>query len=176
MKVMEAMSKKPRFCEPSHSIAVAGRTMAQVDCGVLPVVDRARVVGVITDRDICLAVTGGDREAAEIRVEEVMSAPPHTCRASDDVRHALATMRERRVRRLPVVGERGELEGLLSLDDIVLAARVLETDEFSGPFYVDIVETLKVINRRLVPAVVEPRSGRRRSRSAARPRTRGAEA
>jgi CBS domain-containing protein len=83
-------------------------------------------------------------------------------------------MRERRVRRLPVVGERGELVGLLSLDDVVLAARVLETDEFSGPFYVDIVETLKVINRHLVPATVEPRSGRGRPRSAARPSPRSA--
>jgi predicted transcriptional regulator len=129
---------------------------------------------VITDRDICLAVTGGDRRAAEIRVEEVMSKPAHTCRPSDDVRQALAIMRERRVRRLPVVGERGELVGLLSLDDVVLAARVLETDEFSGPFYVDIVEALKVIDRRLVPAVAGSRSSRRGSRSAARPSARSA--
>jgi CBS domain-containing protein len=133
------------------------------------------VVGVITDRDICLAVTRGNRGAAEIQVGEVSSRPPHTCRASDDVRDALAIMRKRRVRRLPVVGERGELVGLLSLDDVVLAARALETEEFRGPFYVDIVETLKAITRRQVPAVVEPRSSQRRSRSAARPKTRSGE-
>jgi CBS domain-containing protein len=169
MKVREVMRKNPRSCEPGDDLAAAGGTMGEVDCGVLPVVgERGRVVGVITDRDICMALTRGNRRPTEVMVKAAMSERVYTCRAGDDVRDALAIMRERRVRRLPVVGERGDLVGLLSLDDVVLKARALETDEFSGPFYVDIAETLKAINQHLVPAAprraARPRPARRSAR------------
>jgi CBS domain-containing protein len=156
MKVRDVMRKKPRFCEPRHTLAAAGVTMGEVDCGVLPVVgERGKVVGVITDRDICLALTRGDRRPSEVTVETVMTSPVHTCRSDDELRRALVTMRDGRVRRLPVIGTAGELEGLLSLDDVVLQARALESEDFTGPFYVDVALTLKAINRHPVPVVPE---------------------
>jgi CBS domain-containing protein len=177
MKVREVMRKKPRFCEPGNTLAAAATAMAEVDCGVLPVVGpRKKVVGVITDRDICLALARGDRRPSEVTVDEVASGAVYACKPGDDVRSALETMRQRRVRRLVVVGEAGGLEGLLSLDDVVLRARALETADFSGPFYVDIAETLKAINQHAVPAVRERRAPPVRPRPGARKRAeRGAE-
>jgi CBS domain-containing protein len=159
MKVKEVMRKNPRLCAPAHTLATAAAAMAEVDCGVLPVVgERGKVVGVITDRDICLALARGDRRPSEVTVEAVMRrSPVHTCRANDEVRRALAIMREGRVRRLPVVGAGGELEGLLSIDDVVLEARALATADFSGPFYIDIAETFKAINQHRVPEGTESR-------------------
>jgi predicted transcriptional regulator len=115
--------------------------------------ERGKVVGVITDRDICLALARSDQRPSEVTVETVMTSPVHTCHSDDELRRALVTMREERVRRLPVIGTTGELEGLLSLDDVVLRARALETEDFNGPFYVDVALTLKAINRHPVPMV-----------------------
>lgn len=152
MRVKDVMRRNPRRCAPADTIATAATAMAEVDCGVLPVVgERGQVMGVITDRDICLALARCDRRPSEVSVESVMTSPVHTCRANDELRRALATMRAGRVRRLPVVGAAGELEGLLSMDDVVLQARALETEVFTGPFYVDIAETLKAINCHPVP-------------------------
>ena len=174
MKVRDVMRKKPRSCEPGNSLAAAAAAMAEVDCGVLPVVGaRKKVVGVITDRDICLALARGDRRPSEVTVGEVASGLVYTCHADDDIRSALDTMRQRRVRRLAVVGDAGELFGLLSLDDVVLRARALETANFTGPFYVDIAETMKAINQHAVPAVRERRAPPARPRAAARRRAPG---
>jgi signal-transduction protein with cAMP-binding, CBS, and nucleotidyltransferase domain len=109
-----------------------------------------------------LALARDDRRPSEVEVKQVMTARVHACRPDDDMREALGTMRERRVRRLPVVSAGGELVGLLSLDDVVLQARALETADFSGPFYLDIAETLKAINQHLVPAVPQRPTARTR--------------
>jgi CBS-domain-containing membrane protein len=83
-----------------------------------------QVIGMITDRDICIALGTRNRAAAHIRAEEVISDKPFVCRPNDDVRKALATMKEQRVRRLPVVDADGKLLGVLSVNDIVLATGI----------------------------------------------------
>jgi CBS domain-containing protein len=147
---MEVMRRNPRVCDPHQTLADAGETMAGVDCGVLPVVGgRGQVIGVITDRDVCLALTTSDRRPSEVAVYEVMSGHVYTCRSDDDLRSALQTMREHHVRRLPVVDAEGVIEGILSLDDVVLHARAEQ--EFTGPFHGDVADTLKAINKREAP-------------------------
>jgi CBS domain-containing protein len=167
MKVREAMTRNVRSCRPEEGLDKVGEAMIEVDCGVLPVVSRRQVVGVVTDRDVCLALTRSDRRSSEVTVAEVMSADVAVCLPDDDVHGALATMRRRRVRRLPVVGPENELVGLLSLDDIAVRARALETAEFQGPFYVEIGETLQTINRR--PKAASAPRRRRVARGAASP-------
>ncbi|HEX6200433.1 MAG TPA: CBS domain-containing protein [Thermoanaerobaculia bacterium] len=154
MRVRDIMKHEPCFTSPGSHLARVGETMRDAGCGFLPVVgDEDRVVGVLTDRDVALAVTTRDRKASEIEVRQVMSGEVFSCGADDDIREALAVMRERKVRRLPVLAH-GRLEGILSLDDVVLEAQAVETESFKGPFYSDITRTLKAINLHQTPAVV----------------------
>jgi len=78
----------------------------------------------ITDRDICMAAAMKDRNPSGISVEEVMSRAVYSANLDEDVEQALETMREHKIRRLPVLNKAGELEGMLSMNDIVLRAKM----------------------------------------------------
>jgi CBS domain-containing protein len=123
MKVKDICTRTARSCTPETALADAGWAMWEADCGALPILDETgKVVGVITDRDISIAAATKFRPAAQIAVREVISTKVHTCRLGDDVREAMKTMRQEKVRRLPVVDQEGKLQGILSLNDIALAA------------------------------------------------------
>ncbi len=148
MNVRDLMRTFPRHTKAGESLASAGRTMAEAGVGVLPVVDAdRRVVAVVTDRDICCALARENRRPSELRVAEFLSAPPWTCQAGDNLSTALATMRAHAVRRLPVVDAEGRLEGLLSLDEVVLAAHLIAGDRLGAPVYAEVIETLQAIMR-----------------------------
>lgn len=122
MKVQDIMTTAPETCRTATNLAVAVERLWNADCGVLPVTDEnARLTGIITDRDICIALGTRNRPASSVRVDEVMRRPVETCRTDEDVNVALGRMKERRVRRLPVLDDQGKLVGMLSLNDIVLA-------------------------------------------------------
>ena len=90
---------------------------------ILPVVDAAmKVCGVVTDRDICVALGTRNQIAGDVRVEEIVQRRVFACNAEDDVHIALQTMREGHVRRLPVIDREGKLAGVVSMDDILLHA------------------------------------------------------
>jgi predicted transcriptional regulator len=94
------------------------------DCGVVPVVeDGGKVVGVITDRDICMAAAMTGRSLPNITVDEVTNRQVYSCNTDDSVLKALEIMGERKVRRLPVVDNNGQLQGIVSMNDIALRAR-----------------------------------------------------
>jgi CBS domain-containing protein len=96
--------------------------MLDGDCGILPVIAEGKLVGVVTDRDMYIALATRNKRAAEITVSEVVQAPAYTCDPDDDVQTALATMKQHGVRRLPVEGFGGTIIGIVSMNDIVLAA------------------------------------------------------
>ena len=101
-------------------LADAGRRMRDTGCGSLVVLGaRGRVIGIVTDRDLALAL-GEHHDAARLTVGRVMSQPVHMCRPDDDVTVALDRMASVHVRRLPVVDTDGDVKGLISIDDIVL--------------------------------------------------------
>lgn len=117
MKVGEICTRNPRVVISETTLADAAKVMWEADCGALPVIDKARkVIGMITDRDICLAL-GLKKAAPETRVTEVMKPRLVTCRADDEAAAALRTMSSNQVRRLPVVGPDGKIEGILSIHD-----------------------------------------------------------
>lgn len=123
MKVREIMSRKVHTCHPEQPLWEAARIMWDEDVGALPVVDRdGHVVGMITDRDICMhAYTTGNRlgddtVAAAMAGKELVSASP-----DEDVADAERDMGLQQVRRVPVI-ERGVLAGVLSVTDIARAA------------------------------------------------------
>ena len=76
-------------------------------------------VGVLTDRDIVIAVVAGGADAKTLRVGDVMTESPVTVRESISVAATLQAMRRIGVRRMPVVDAFGRLQGVVSLDDII---------------------------------------------------------
>src|SRR5262249_43700280 len=121
MKVQDVMTKNVRSCRTDTSLAEAAAMMWDNDCGVVPVIEaNGKVVGVITDRDVCMAVATKNRLPSDIRVSETISYNIDACLPDDDVRSALKVMQKSKVRRLPIVNREGNLQGLLSLNDIIL--------------------------------------------------------
>jgi CBS domain-containing protein len=124
MKVKDLMTTDVKRCSPQTNLAEAARIMWEGDCGAVPVIDeRDHVIGVITDRDICIAAATRPRAEGEIPVKEVISKALYTCAPNDDVRAALETMKSRKVRRLPVVEPGGRLVGIVSIHDIATQSR-----------------------------------------------------
>src|SRR5579859_1944099 len=110
MIVQDVMTKAVAFCRPEANLAAATALMWEHNCGLLPVVDdRGRVTGVITDRDICIALGTRNQRACEIAVSGVAYRAAVLCNADDDVCFALKIMAAERVRRLPVVNHEGAL-------------------------------------------------------------------
>lgn len=146
MKVKEVMTGSPSVCELNESLAEAARTMWDADCGVLPVLkDGREVVGLITDRDICMAMAMKDRNPTAISVEEVISGDVYSVAPEDEVQKALELMQQNQVHRLPVINPEGELAGILSMNDIVLKAKEKPNGKTPGIGYVDVVKTYKAI-------------------------------
>ena len=122
MTVKDIMTSQPRVCSPRTNLAEAGALMLDADCGFLPVVEDGKLVSVVTDRDMYIALATRNLRASELTVSDVAQAPIHTCGPDDDVQTALETMKRHNVRRLPVEGFNGTVMGVVSMNDIVLAA------------------------------------------------------
>ena len=123
MLVEKVMTSDVETCLASNTLAEAAAVMWRRDCGAVPVVDEERrVVGVVTDRDICMALATRGQLASEVKVGDVMTGPARTCTTVDDVREALDVMKGAQLRRLPVVDGAGRLAGILSVNDIILHA------------------------------------------------------
>jgi CBS domain-containing protein len=123
MNVAEVMTRDVRTCAAHVSLDVAARAMWEGGVGCTPVVDHDRtLVGMITDRDVCMAAHTQGLPLVAMTVSDTMSRDPVTLAESSDLAQAATLMRDRHVRRLPVVDENGRLVGMLSLADLVLVA------------------------------------------------------
>ena len=142
MRVEEVMTRPVAFCNPATNAAVAAEIMWNQDCGSLPVAeDGGRAVGIVTDRDLFIALGTTNRRAADIPVGEVMETELACCAPEEDVRTALTTMAKRKLHRLPVVDKSGILKGIVSMNDIVLRAE----GEAAGLTGDDVIRTMKAI-------------------------------
>jgi CBS domain-containing protein len=121
MKVSELMTKSPAYCTTDTNLGAAAEIMWKRNCGFLPVLSpQQNVVGVVTDRDMCIAMATRNQLPGQVTVQQVSSAVTHSCRPDDDLQSALRTMADKGVRRLPVIDAVGKLEGVLSVDDVIL--------------------------------------------------------
>jgi len=112
-------------CRPSDTLNDAARLMWELDCGAVPVVnDAGSLVGILTDRDICMAVYTRGQSLSAYSVESAMATDVATATATEPLETITRLMRQRRVRRVPIV-DHGRLVGIVSLADI---ARHLESD------------------------------------------------
>ena len=131
MKVQEIMASKVETIAPTDSAKEAARKMHDLHIGSLPVVDDGQLVGIITDRDICVRVTATGRDAAMTQVKEVMGKGVETCFEDQDIDAAAKLMIDHHIRRLVVLNRDNGITGFLSVDNMAsqsheLASAVLE--------------------------------------------------
>ncbi len=116
MRIAEAMSPNPICCTESCPAQIAANLMEQVEHGIIPVLERAgrRMVGVLTDRDLCIRVLGQGREGTRTVVGDCMTRNPLYCHAGDDVYLVLEIMTRYGLRGMVVLNDRGDVRGVVS--------------------------------------------------------------
>jgi CBS domain-containing protein len=162
VQVHEKMSRNVAHCSAETRLAQAARKLWDGDCGALPVVDgRSHVIGMITDRDICMAAMTTGKPLDALRVADAMAKDVVTARTTDSLHEAELLMRAHAVRRLPVLDDQNRLIGLLSCNDLIRWV-----DDCSAPASRErdathLVRTLATIGRtrrpQAVRVVIHPR-------------------
>ena len=143
MKVQDVMTDEVRSCAPETNLATVAMQMWRGDFGAMPVVAGRKVVGMITDRDICMAAATKHRDPANIRVKEVISGQVYGCSCDTDIHEALKMMQQKQVRRLPIISaEDGRLQGILSMNDVAMKTQAGREVELSAE---DVEQTLRAI-------------------------------
>ena len=121
------MTYDVQTCRPETNLADAAMRMWRGDCGILPIIaDGQKVVGVITDRDICMSAATKHRDPTNIRVKEVMSGKVYGCSCDTDIHEALKIMQQKQVRRLRASGTQNVDEAALDEWTDVFLKRVEE--------------------------------------------------
>ena len=121
MKARTLMSRPAHTCRLDTTLDEASRSMAETAYGALVVLDDAdRLAGIVTDRDLAMAIGSAESDPSRLLVAGTMTANVRTCLPDDNLAVALERMSDEKVRRLPVVDAEGTVEGMLSIDDIIL--------------------------------------------------------
>ncbi|MGK0155505.1 MAG: CBS domain-containing protein [Neolewinella sp.] len=150
MKVQDVMNREPHAVRIVDRLDEAARIMWEQDCGFVPVVDGTNtLVGVVTDRDLCMASYMQSAPIASIPVVAVMVPEPVTCGPEDTLVAAMETLAQQQVHRLPVVDSQGVLLGVLSTNDVMQVAE-------AQPKVVTAASALATL-----AAISKPRSGAR---------------
>lgn len=117
MKIRDVMTRTAELANPDDTLRRAAQMMKECDCGVLPVAEGDRLVGMITDRDI--AIRGlADGKGPDTKVSQVMTQEVMYCFDDEDIQHVCQNMADIQVRRLPVVNRDKRLVGIVSLSDL----------------------------------------------------------
>jgi CBS domain-containing protein len=122
MKVKDVMHRGTEWVPPQTSIAEVARKMRDLDIGAIPVGENDRLIGMVTDRDICCRAVANGPAIGKLTARDVMSKGIFYCRDEEELEDALRIMEQRQVRRLPVINGKKRMVGMLSLGDIGDAA------------------------------------------------------
>lgn len=123
MNINDVMTPDPACCVKSDSAQKAAILMRELNVGCVPIVDSEEshlLVGIVTDRDLCLQVLAAGKDAKNTSLAECMTGELVTCLPSDDIESVAHKMQQNQIRRIPVIDDRGHLEGIVSTADIVL--------------------------------------------------------
>lgn len=154
MRVKDVMARKVVCCTADANVGIAVELMWEYDCGMLPVVgSENKLTGIVTDRDICIAMGTRNRLPGNLTVGEVATRPVFTCAADDEIHEAMSTMAERQVRRLPVVNRDGVPVAVLSMDDIITHGDLNKWQGLCELSAEEIIRSLKQLYRRERPRV-----------------------
>ncbi|MGH9602641.1 MAG: CBS domain-containing protein [Terriglobales bacterium] len=125
MLIQQLMIAKPFYCLPKDTVKTAAKLMLKNDVGFLPIVEskaEPRLLGALTDRDLCLRVLAKGLDPNRATIENFMTRRLIHCFPEDTVEKALELMAQGRVRRIPVVDKNERLVGVVSMDDVVCHA------------------------------------------------------
>lgn len=117
--VKEVMTKNPVACEASETAMQAATAMREKDTGAVIVQDGGKVCGIVTDRDIVVRAVAEGRNPEQVKLAEIASKDLTFLSPSDPVDKAVKMMREKAIRRLPVV-DKGKPVGVLSIGDLAM--------------------------------------------------------
>lgn len=137
MQINEVMTTNPVCCLPSDPAQVAAIIMRDEDTGIVPVIENEKsrkVIGVITDRDLCLSVIAEGqtyimaegRDPTSVHVEECMTKQLICCSPEDDLERAVELMKENQVRRILFVDGQNIIQGIVSMADVVRRGEMAE--------------------------------------------------
>jgi CBS domain-containing protein len=125
MKIEHIMKHDVTVCAENDNLNTAAHLMWENDCGCVPVISadgNGTIVGMLSDRDICMAAYTQGKSLAEIPVTLAMAQSVMSCKPGDDLALAEAMMREARIHRIPVVDDHGVVVGIVSLSDLASSA------------------------------------------------------
>ena len=151
------MTKDPTCCVPSDTAQHAAKIMRDENTGVVPIIENEqsrKVVGIVTDRDLCMNIVAEGRDPRTTQVHESMTTTVVACSPQDSVDKATELMRENQIRRIPVIDDQHQLVGIVAMADIVGRADLRTTETH---------ETLKTVSA----PTSEPSKPRARSRKSA---------
>lgn len=133
MNIKDVMTTNPRYCVPGDTSTHAARIMKDKNVGIVPIIASDidhKLIGVVTDRDLCLAVVAQNVQPDTVKVRQCMTTLIVTVGPDDDVQKAMALMSENQVRRIPVVNQKGMLEGMVATADILQRANVSSDETY----------------------------------------------
>ena len=120
MQVSQILTRNVETIRPDTSAKEAAQRMRSMDVGALPVCDGSRLIGMVTDRDLTVRITAEGRDANTTPVQEAMTPGVDFVFEDQDVQEAARIMRDRQIRRLPVLSRGKELVGIVSLGDLAI--------------------------------------------------------
>jgi CBS domain-containing protein len=118
MLVKDVMTPSPVSCKPEDTLEQVAKLMLEHDCGVIPVREFTKIVGMITDRDITLRAVALGKIPATVTARDVMTEPVYAVREDQDIQAAIDLMEEKQIRRLPVLDENDNLVGIIAPSDL----------------------------------------------------------
>jgi CBS domain-containing protein len=120
MALDELIHREPETLPPDASCAEAARLMRDANVGAVVVVEGAKPLGLVTDRDLAVRVIAEQRDPQRVRLSEVMSGEPIFLSERRSVTSVVAVMRDLAIRRVMVVDDAGELVGVVAMDDLLM--------------------------------------------------------
>jgi CBS domain-containing protein len=129
MKVRDAMHQGCEWVSPDTRVSDIARKMRHSDIGAMPVGENDRLIGMVTDRDICCKGVANGHDIEMLTARDVMTMGVVWCHDDDDLDEAADLMESRQIRRLPVIDKSKRMVGMLSLGDVSHAASTKTTAE-----------------------------------------------
>src|ERR1700756_3220448 len=123
MRIRDIMTRNPACCVLSDSAQTVGKILCERNIGSMPVVadqQSRKLVGMITDRDLCCSVIAQGMDPKSTPIEKLITLAPASCREGENVEHCERLMQEHQVRRIPIVDAEDRVIGIVSQADLAL--------------------------------------------------------